>query len=199
MKKNENLEIVRDELTGDELLAGHEYDGIQELNNALPGWWLWLFYITIIFSAVYLVNLFVLGNMDKQSVEYDKEMAAAAIELGDRQEEQVLDQNTVVLLTDEASMKAGKEIYDKHCLVCHLSKGEGLVGPNLTDQYWIHGGSIGDLFEIITVGVPSKGMISWKDQLTPLHIQQVGSFILGLQGTNPPNQKEPQGELYIPE
>ena len=90
-------------------------------------------------------------------------------------------------------------IYDKSCLVCHLSKGEGLIGPNLTDQYWMYGGSIEDVIDIIVVGVPSKGMISWKDQLSPKQIQEVSSFILSLQGTNPPNAKEPQGELYNPE
>ena len=198
MDKNENNEVVKDELTGDQLLASHEYDGIQELDNALPKWWVWLFFITIIFAIVYMLSLFVFHTMDTQDEEYAKEMLAAS-ELRDKTKTAVPDESTLSLLTDEASLASGKAIYDKQCLVCHLSKGEGLVGPNLTDQYWMHGGSIEDVIDIIVVGVPSKGMISWKDQLTPKQIQEVSSFILSLQGTNPPNAKEPQGELYNPE
>lgn len=194
--KDEHIK-EKDELTGDELLAGHEYDGIQELDNKLPKWWVGLFYITIIWSAVYMVHYFVLQTGDLQAAEYDKEMAEAADKYKKPAGSDINAEN-VTLLTDEASLAAGKVIYDKSCAVCHLSKGEGLVGPNMTDQYWIHGGSIGDLFDIIVVGVPEKGMISWKDQLTPKQIQEVSSYILSLQGTNPPNQKEPQGELYVP-
>lgn len=198
MDKKENVEIVKDELTGDKLLAGHDYDGIQELDNALPKWWVWLFFITIVFSVIYFLSLFVFHTMDPQDEEYNKEMLAAS-ELLKNTQTTVPQESTLSLLTDDASLAAGKVIYDKSCLVCHLSKGEGLVGPNLTDQYWMYGGSIEDVIDIIVVGVPSKGMISWKDQLSPKQIQEVSSFILSLQGTNPPNAKEPQGELYNPE
>ena len=197
MDKKENVEIVKDELTGDKILAGHDYDGIQELDNALPKWWVWLFFITIVFSVIYFLSLFVFHTMDTQDEEYNKEMLAAS-ELKNTQTA-VPHESTLSLLTDDASLAAGKVIYDKSCLVCHLSKGEGLIGPNLTDQYWMYGGSIEDVIDIIVVGVPSKGMISWKDQLSPKQIQEVSSFILSLQGTNPPNAKEPQGELYNPE
>ena len=198
MDKKENVEIVKDELTGDKLLAGHEYDGIQELDNALPKWWVWLFFITIVFSVIYFLSLFVFHTMDTQDEEYNKEMLAAS-ELLKSTQTAVPQGSNLSLLTDDASLAAGKVIYDKSCLVCHLSKGEGLIGPNLTDQYWMYGGSIEDVIDIIVVGVPSKGMISWKDQLSPKQIQEVSSFILSLQGTNPPNAKEPQGELYNPE
>ncbi len=198
MDKKENVEIVKDELTGDKLLAGHDYDGIQELDNALPKWWVWLFFITIVFSVIYFLSLFVFHTMDTQDEEYNKEMLAAS-ELLKNTQTATPQESTLSLLTDDASLAAGKVIYDKSCLVCHLSKGEGLIGPNLTDQYWMYGGSIEDVIDIIVVGVPSKGMISWKDQLSPKQIQEVSSFILSLQGTNPPNAKEPQGELYNPE
>ena len=198
MDKKENVEIVKDELTGDKLLAGHDYDGIQELDNALPKWWVWLFFITIVFSVIYFLSLFVFHTMDTQDEEYDKEMLAAS-ELLKNTQTATPQESTLSLLTDDASLAAGKVIYDKSCLVCHLSKGEGLIGPNLTDQYWMYGGSIEDVIDIIVVGVPSKGMISWKDQLSPTQILEVSSFILSLQGTNPPNAKEPQGELYNPE
>ncbi|RLD37361.1 MAG: hypothetical protein DRI83_04025 [Bacteroidetes bacterium] len=198
MDKKENVEIVKDELTGDKILAGHDYDGIQELDNALPKWWVWLFFITIVFSVIYFLSLFVFHTMDTQDEEYNKEMLAAS-ELLKSTQTAVPQGSNLSLLTDDASLAAGKVIYDKSCLVCHLSKGEGLIGPNLTDQYWMYGGSIEDVIDIIVVGVPSKGMISWKDQLSPKQIQEVSSFILSLQGTNPPNAKEPQGELYNPE
>ena len=198
MDKNENVEVVKDELTGDLLISGHEYDGIQELDNALPKWWVWLFLITIIFSVVYMLSLFVFHTMDTQDEEYAREMLTAS-ELRDNTQTTAPDGSALSLLTDEASLAAGKVIYDKHCLVCHLSKGEGLIGPNLTDKYWMYGGGIEDVIDIIVVGAPSKGMISWKDQLSPKQIQEVSSFILSLQGSNPPNAKEPQGELYNPE
>jgi len=198
MKQDPEHTFAKDELTGDKLLEGHEYDGIQELDNRLPKWWLGLFYITIIFSIIYFLRYHVLKTGDLQAQEYEKEMAAASEKYKPVQSD-VLDITTVTLLTDAANLEAGKAIYDQQCQVCHLSKGEGLVGPNLTDEYWIHGGSIGDVYNIIVVGVPAKGMISWKDQLKPEEIQQVSSFILSLVGTNPPNAKAPEGELYVSE
>lgn len=196
MKSNKDQEPQKDELTGDEIIDGHEYDGIKELNNALPKWWLWLFYITIVFAVVYYVRYHVMYTGALQEEEYQNEMIEAARKLSSPATK-VLDETNVTVLTDESSLAEGKIIYDTHCLVCHLSKGEGLVGPNLTDEYWLHGGSIGDIFKIIKVGNPSMGMISWKEQLTPLQMQQVSSFIYKLAGTNPPNAKAPQGEIYV--
>jgi cytochrome c oxidase cbb3-type subunit III len=196
METNEKHELDKDELTGDELISGHEYDGIKELNNPMPKWWLWLFYITIVFAAIYFVRYHVMHTGALQNEEYENEMAEAAREKNSSKTN-ILDETNVTLLEDVASLAEGKVIYDKNCLVCHLSKGEGLVGPNLTDQFWIHGGSMGDIFKIIKIGNPSMGMISWKDQLTPLQMQQVSSFIYLMEGTNPPNQKEAQGEKYV--
>jgi len=198
MKQDPEHTYVKDELTGDKLLDGHEYDGIMELDNKLPKWWLGLFYITIIFAVIYVLRYHVLKTADLQAMEYEKEVAEA-IDKYKSAKPDVIDASTVEVLTDAASMEAGKAIYDKNCMVCHLSKGEGLVGPNMTDEYWIHGGSMADIYDIIVVGVPAKGMISWKDQLSPTEIQQVASFILSLQGTNPPNPKAPEGELYVRE
>ena len=197
MEPNEHQQFEKDELTGANILAGHEYDGIKELDNRLPRWWLWLFYITIIFAAVYFIRYHVIRTGKLQDAEYKAEVEAASSKYQQPAETASINAVTVTLLADATSLEAGKAIFDKSCVVCHLSKGEGLVGPNLTDQYWIHGCKIGDLFNTITVGVPDKGMISWKDQLTPLQIQQVASYILSLQGTNPPNAKAPQGELCV--
>ncbi len=194
MEPNEHNLIEKDELTGDTLISGHEYDGIKELDNKLPKWWLWLFYVTIAFAAVYAFRYHILNTGALQEEEYTNEVAAAEMKYKDLRPSSAIDASTVTLLSDEASLAEGKTIYDKSCAVCHLAQGQGLVGPNLTDNYWIHGCSIGDVFNLIVVGVPEKGMISWKDQLTPTQIQQVSSYILSLVGTNPPNPKDPQGE-----
>ncbi|MBP9198194.1 MAG: c-type cytochrome [Saprospiraceae bacterium] len=179
---------------------GHEYDGIRELDNSLPPWWLWLFYGTIIWAAVYLWYYHVSDKGPSQEQEY-----IAAMEMGEAEKAKFLatqadaiDEKTVTLLTAEADLAEGKEIYTANCLICHGANGEGTVGPNFTDKYWIHGGSINNLFTTIKYGVPEKGMISWKSQLRPGAMQKVASYILSLQGTNPPNQKAPQGDLYDP-
>jgi cytochrome c oxidase cbb3-type subunit III len=195
MEPNEHNLVEKDELTGDKLISGHEYDGIKELDNKLPKWWLWLFYITIIFSIIYFTRLHLIQTADKQDEAYAKEVEAAVIQYKAARPASTLNASNVTLLTDPTSLTAGKMIFDKSCVVCHLALAQGLVGPNLTDEYWIHGCKIGDLFNLITTGVPDKGMISWKDQLTPEQIQQVASFILSLKGSNPPNPKAPQGEI----
>jgi cytochrome c oxidase cbb3-type subunit 3 len=193
MDPNEEIRIEKDELTGDKLLSGHEYDGIRELDNRLPKWWLWLFYVTIIIAVVYFIRFHVIGTGPLQAEEYQAELEAAAMKY--KPSGPALDAMTVTLLTDAASLEAGKAIFDKSCVVCHLAGGQGLVGPNLTDEYWIHGCQIGDLYSLIVTGVPEKGMTPFKDQLTPVQIQQVASFILSMKGTNPPNPKAPQGEV----
>jgi len=195
MEPHKGVQYETDELTGDKLFADHDYDGIKELDNKLPKWWLWLFYITIAFAAIYVLRYHVMGWAPLQEEEYEQEMAEARMAIGSRQSASALDASTVTRLTDEASLAAGKQIYDQSCSVCHLAQGQGLVGPNLTDEYWIHGCSIGDIYNIIVVGVPEKGMISWESQLKAEQIQQVASYIMGMKGTNPPNPKEPQGEI----
>lgn len=183
-----------------DILMDHDYDGIRELDNSLPPWWVAMFYISIGFALVYFTYYHITGAGPSSSEEYEMEM--------ERAEEQVqaflatqanlVDETNAELLTDDQSLSLGKSIYDVNCLSCHGAMGEGGIGPNFTDKYWLHGGDIKDLFRTIKHGVPEKGMISWKSQLRASDIHRVASFILSLQGTNPPNAKEPQGELYEP-
>jgi len=194
MDVHENHPIEKDELTGDTIISGHEYDNIKELDNKLPKWWIWMFYITILFAFAYVINYHFL-KAPLQEQEYKNEMAAAAELYKNAPGAAALDTTNLIALTDEPSLSAGKEVFTKNCVVCHLAQGQGLVGPNLTDDYWIHGCGIKKVVSTIVVGVPEKGMISWKAQLSPDQIKQVASYILTLKGTNPPNPKAPQGDL----
>ncbi len=248
-------------------LLDHNYDGIKELDNDLPPWWLNLFYVTIIWGIAYLLYFHVFNIGDSSAVEYQREMnpgmttvetgsvpikyqspwlsetidvtpklrkqlenyigpgvsfarliaeakRKASIEdlailnksfSGDEygfaaakvpDEEEVV--TSYVPFEDAGSIAQGKEIWMKNCIACHGVFGEGGIAPNMTDQYWINGGGFNNIIKTIVQGVPAKGMISWKSTLRPDDILRVGSFILTLEGTNPPNPKAPQGELYTP-
>lgn len=178
---------------------GHNYDGIRELDNRLPPWWLYGFYFTIIFAAVYLYRAHVSHAAPSSAEEYKIAVASAEAQLAERLKDQKnrVDENTVVLVTDKTELDKGKTVFMSNCKVCHGALGQGIVGPNLTDDYWIHGGNIKDLFKTIKYGYPEKGMQSWKEQLSPVEIADVASYIKSLRGTNPPGAKEKQGELYV--
>ena len=178
-----------------EIMLDHGFDGIRELDNNLPPWWVAMFYITIIFGAVYMFYYHFLGIGPSSKEEYEMAVKAADEQVAAfrSQSADQVDENTVTALTEAGALDVGKILYTTNCVACHGSLGEGGVGPNLTDEYWVHGGTIKDVFKTITYGVPEKGMISWKTQLRPAQIQQVASYILTLQGTNPPNGKQPEG------
>lgn len=164
------------------LLLDHNYDGIQELDNNLPRWWVWLFYITIIFSAVYLVYYHVTRTGDLQAAEYANEM-----KIGEQIKNGAMGkfEGSIASLQpskDAAELERGKQTYGKYCAPCHRVDGGGLVGPNLTDDYWIHGSSYTDSVKVIWNGVPAKGMITWKTVLKPDEIQAVASYIYTLRG-----------------
>ena len=181
----------------DPLLLDHNYDGIQELDNQLPRWWVWLFYITIIYSAVYLVYYHVTRTGDLQTAEYDKEIKAGnalkTAAMGN------FESSIPSLLPskDGAVIESGRQIYVKFCAPCHRADGGGLVGPNLTDDYWIHGSSYADTVKVIWDGVPAKGMITWKAVLKPDEIQSVASYLYTLRGAKlatpgkPPENQAP--------
>lgn len=180
-----------------DILLDHDYDGIHELDNNLPPWWLWGFYFSIIFAVGYMIRFHIAGGPSSDE-EFQQEMAQAQqeVEAYLATASNLIDETNVELLTAQARLDAGKKIFDANCVACHLADGGGLVGPNLTDAYWIHGGSIEKVFSTIKYGVPAKGMISWKDQLSPSQMQEVASYILSLQGTTPANPKAPEGDLW---
>jgi mono/diheme cytochrome c family protein len=270
-----------------DVLFDHNYDGIQELDNDLPPWWLWLFYLTIIWGVLYLVHYHVIGTGDLSAEEYEKEVNPAFVEnksssgfsigysspfymkgeeltplrrvqiaLAEEKEaalllaekktdsEQIkledISFNEILLaamrvasaedleklksvfpdiytaylsaekgapapsevvpvakiepLSDSANLAAGESIFISNCITCHGKLGEGGIGPNMTDDYFIHGAGLGDIVKVINSGVPAKGMIAWRGILNEEQIRQVASYVLTLHGTNPPNAKAPQGE-----
>ncbi len=251
--------------TEKDILLEHEYDGIQELDNDLPPWWLYLFYTTIVIAIVYMFHFHVFNTGDLSEVEYLKEMDPSYVapagggltyhspwyatdpditpqmlakfqdHIGDNvtfnrliseakrhantEQLAILNEHFpsaeiiepvaakptptaptkptgMVALVDEASLAAGSDIYQQNCAVCHGPQGQGGIGPNMTDKNWIHGGDINDIVHIINVGVPAKGMVPWDKTLSTDKIHQVASFIYTMEGTNPPNPKAPEGEVY---
>lgn len=183
-----------------ELDLGHEYDGIRELNNRLPPWWLYGFYATIVFAIIYLWRFEVSHNGPSSKQEYETSVARAEIKVMDylKKKGDLVDENTVTLLTSADDIAAGKALFidPSKCPACHTAEGGGnAVGPNLTDDYWVYGGSLKDIFKTIKYGT-SKGMRSWKDDLSAKQMAQLTSYVKSLRGTKPPNPKEPQGELY---
>lgn len=184
-----------------ELILDHNYDGIKELDNSLPPWWVYLFYATMVFAVVYLAKYHMFGG-DTQLVEYQKEVAKAQVDIEEYKKttKNLVDVSTVEILTDASDITAGKAIYTASCVACHLADGGGRIGPNLTDQYWILGGGIKDVFKTISEGGrDGKGMIAWKQSLKPIEIAQVASYILTFQGTTPAEPKDSEGDLWVAE
>ena len=174
----------------------HVVDGIKEYDNPLPSWWLGLFIATIVFSPLYLFYTHALdGHLLEDELAEDRkahEDYLASLAADQKSSGPGLSER----LAQASMIGEGKLIYTTNCAPCHGDQGQGVVGPNLTDQYWLHGGSAEDIIAVITNGVPEKGMISWQSILGTGKIEQVTAFILSLKGTEPPNPKAPQGELY---
>ena len=179
-----------------DMLIEHEYDGIKELDNPTPAWFMVLFYSTIIFAVGYLLTYHVFSIGQLQDDEYKTEVAQAEIVKKQylSKAANLIDENTVKLVTESDAIKAGEGIYKQNCAACHGDKGQGVVGPNLTDDYWLHGGNVKAVFKTIKYGIAAKGMPTWEKQLSPKQISDVSNYIKTLHGTNPPNGKEPQGE-----
>lgn len=180
-----------------DILLDHDYDGIKELNNALPPWWKYGFIITIVVAFVYLLNFHVLGYGQNPTEEYQTEMANAkeAKEIYESKNKDKIDE-TNLKMPDAEGLNAGKEIFTSVCWTCHGKGGEGGAGPNLTDDYWLHKGSLSDVYQSIKHGYPDKGMQSWEKNYSPKQINDLAGFIKTLRGTNPANPKAAQGDLF---
>ncbi|MEO8862479.1 MAG: cbb3-type cytochrome c oxidase N-terminal domain-containing protein [Ginsengibacter sp.] len=181
-----------------DIMLDHNYDGIRELDNALPPWWKWGFIITIGIAVVYLLNFEVLGYGKNPTEEYNTEMANAAIqkEIYEANNKDKIDENNVPV-ADASGLAVAKEIFTTKCFACHGKSGEGGAGPNLTDDYWLHKGSLNDIYSSIKKGYPDKGMQSWASVYTPKEISFLASYVKTLHNTKPENAKPPQGDLYV--
>lgn len=181
-----------------DIMLDHDYDGIKELDNSLPPWWKYGFYLTIVTGVIYLWYYHAGGNGPSSHDEF-----VAEVQAGEEAKAAYLaksannvDENTVKML-DASGIAAGKTIFEQSCAACHAKDGGGGVGPNLCDEYWLHGGSLKDVFKTVKYGWPDKGMKSWKDDFSPNQIAQISSYVKSLQGTKPAAPKDKQGELYI--
>lgn len=181
-----------------EIVLDHNYDGIRELDNNLPPWWKYLFYATIVFAGVYLVYYEIFDGPN-QIDELETEIAQAKIDIAKYKEnnKDLIDASTVEFLDSPSDLAAGKAIYTDNCVACHKDSGGGGIGPNLTDDYWILGGGIKNIYNTISEGGRAgKGMIAWKTDLKPSEIAQVSSYVMTLHGTNPADGKEAEGEIW---
>lgn len=213
-------------------LLDHDYDGIKELDNDLPRWWLYLFYITIVWGTLYLLYYHVFDVGYLSADEYKEEMNPNYVRVSEAdtkflgildsyhsplnkhgqdrtprldilsqggavfvEETAESDTTSYVYYTDDAQLANGRDLFIKNCVQCHGVAGEGGIGPNLTDNYWLHGGQFNNIVKSVKYGYPAKGMISWRAFLKPEQILQVSSFVRTLRGSNPANPKAPQGDL----
>lgn len=201
------LEVISQKLTDvvpiekeEDLLFDHEYDGIRELDNNLPPWWKYGFYLTIVIAVVYLFHFHIFKTGDLSIAEYEKDMRIAEANVAAylKTKADNVDEFSVVVLNTSDKLESGKKIWKQNCVSCHGEGGQGGIGPNMVDKYWIHGGDIKNIFKTIKYGVPLKGMQEWKTVLSPVQMQEVASYLLTFQGTNPEGQKDAEGELYVP-
>ena len=184
----------------DVVIEGHNYDGIREYDNPMPGWWLGIFWAAVIFAPIYILGVHVFGFINT----YEDDLASGQSELQEIRAAHeaanpsfTADESTIqAYVADEVHTEAGATIFATNCAPCHGAAGQGLIGPNLTDRYWIHGGANTDLFRVITDGVIEKGMTPWGSILSPEQRAQVIAFIRSIAGSEPDGAKEPQGELY---
>ena len=184
-----------------DIMLDHNYDGIRELDNHLPPWWKWLFYLSIVFAVVYLVFYHVTDTLPLSNQEYQNEVSLAqeqARKLQAANPVAAIDESNVTTTTDALAIADGKQTFLNNCASCHRKDGGGDIGPNLTDDYWKHGGEIKDIFKVMRRGVQGTNMFAWEGFISPEKMQNVASYILTLKGSNPENPKKPEGELYKP-
>lgn len=181
-----------------EIILDHNYDGIKELDNDLPPWWKYGFYISIVFAFVYLAKYHVFSGADQvDELETEYAEAKIAIEEYKKTAKNLVDYKTVTVLTEASDLAKGQTLFNDNCVACHMADGGGGIGPNLTDKNWILGGGISNVFKTISEGGrDGKGMIAWKQNLKPVEIAQVASFVLTLEGTTPAKPKAAEGDVW---
>ncbi|HEY9009370.1 MAG TPA: cbb3-type cytochrome c oxidase N-terminal domain-containing protein [Ohtaekwangia sp.] len=199
-KLNDSVPVSQEE----DIDLGHNFDGIRELDNHLPPWWKWLFYGTIGWGAVYLVVYHISASFPLSIGEYDREIALAHEQAEKRKASQpavVIDENALKYTADAAIIAKGKSVFvGNNCGTCHRADGGGnTIGPNLTDEFWIHGGGIKNVFSTIKNGAVEKGMPAWGKSMSSEDVRNVAFYVMSLQGRKPANGKAPQGDKYIPE
>jgi cytochrome c oxidase cbb3-type subunit 3 len=180
-----------------DVMLDHNYDGIKELDNALPPWWKWGFYFTIIVAVIYIFNYHVFGTGKNPEQEYAAEMAEGKRieELYKARTKDLVDENNITM-ADADGIAAGKALFTQSCVACHMADGGGGIGPNLTDEYWIHRGGLNDIYNTIKIGYPEKGMQSWQTMYSPTQMRNLTCFVKSLKGTKPANPKAPQGDIF---
>lgn len=193
-----NFNVALGDITGstaEDPQMDHEYDGIIELDNPVPAWLRMILYGSVVFGVVYIAHYHVLGTGQTQEEEYESEIALAETMYKNVE----LPEDAIKLVSDEGQLKIAEALFQENCAACHGVLGEGKDGPNLTDEYWLHGGGVKNIYQTITNGVPAKGMISWKKLITSKERLALASYIEGMYGTNPPNGREAQGEKWSEE
>jgi cytochrome c oxidase cbb3-type subunit III len=176
-------------------IRDHEFDGIQEFDNKLPNWWLFILYGSIVFALGYWLVFHTFKIIDLPVAKYNKEMIAVAdAQLAEAMKGGISNESLLMMVEMPESVNEGKALFKQNCVVCHLEKGQGIIGPNLTDNYWIHGADPVDIHRIVTNGVLDKGMVAWGSQLGPKRVNKIVSYVLTLKNTNVPG-KAPEGEL----
>ncbi len=195
MAENDSTPSARDE---DAVIQGHNYDGIREYDNPMPGWWLWILWGTILWSPLYILGVHFLDVIPT----YEEDLASSQAEIVQIREAyeaanpafQATPETLAQYVGNQDQIDAGAALFATNCAACHRPDGGGLIGPNLTDEYWIHGGTDVDIFNVISAGVISKGMAPWGPILSAEARAQLVAFVRSLEGTSPPDAMAPQGD-----
>ena len=174
-------------------LLDHEYDGIQEYDNPMPRWWLYIFWGSIVWAALFWFNVPGIGVGEGRIADYDASVAAAAAQFPPTPHAAPAAGALLAMSTDPAALAAGKTVYATYCVACHAADGGGIIGPNLTDNFWIHGGAPEQIYTTVHDGVLAKGMPAWGQSLTPDEVTAVAAYVISLQGTSPASPKAPEG------
>ncbi len=184
-----------------DIMMAHDYDGIRELDNHLPPWWTGLFYATIVFSIIYMLFFHVFNTLPLSTQEYENELTVAQEQMKKFQASNpvaAIDETNVEATTDAIALREGKQVFLNNCASCHRKDAGGDIGPNLTDEYWLHGGDIRSIFKTVRHGVKGTNMIAWEGFISPEKMKNVASYVLTLQGSNPANPKKPEGQISKP-